>query len=197
MNQERFFVAVINALDECGIPYMVAGSVAAILYGEPRLTNDMDVVAALEPRKTEELLAHFSAEDFYVPSAEFVQAVIARGGSFNIIHVPSGSKVDVIVRRQTAFAAEEFSRRRRVPFTEGVDASVATPEDVIVSKLLYYVEGRSEKHLRDIAGILRVSAGRIDERYVESWVSRLNLAEPWQAATRLAGSPSSGMPQKP
>jgi hypothetical protein len=188
VNQERFFVAVLTALDECGIPYMVAGSVAAILYGEPRLTNDMDVVAALEPHRVDDLLACFSAEDFYVPSAESVRSVIAGGGSFNIIHVPSGSKVDLIVRRRTAFAAEEFSRRQRVPFTEGLDASVATPEDVIVSKLLYFVEGRSEKHLRDIAGILRVSAGRIDERYIESWVARLSLEQPWQAARRLAAA---------
>ena len=188
MNQERFFVAVLTALDECGVPYMVAGSVAAILYGEPRLTNDMDVVAALEPNRVDDLLACFSGEDFYVPSAEFVRSVIAGGGSFNIIHVPSGSKVDLIVRRRTAFAVEEFSRRQRVPFTEGLDASVATPEDVIVSKLLYFVEGRSEKHVRDIAGILRVSAGRIDEQYIESWVARLSLEQPWQAARRLAAA---------
>jgi len=186
VTQERFFVAVLNALEQCRIPYMVAGSVAAILYGEPRLTNDMDVVVDLGPRQADDLLAHFAGEDFYAPSAGFVQAVIARGGSFNIIHVASASKVDLIVRRPTDFAAHEFSRRQRVPFTEQLDASVATPEDVIVSKLLFYAEGRSEKHLTDIAGILRVSAGRIDESYVESWVSRLGLEEFWLAAKRLA-----------
>ncbi len=186
MNQELFFVAVLNALEECRIPYMVAGSVAAILYGEPRLTNDMDVVAELRPHHIDALLDHFATGEFDVPSSDFVQSVVANGGSFNVIHVASASKVDIIVRRLTDFAEREFARRQRVPFTEHLDASVATPEDVIVSKLLFYAEGRSERHLSDIAGILRVSAGRLDDSYIESWVSRLKLAEPWQAARRLA-----------
>ena len=186
MNQELFFVAVLSALEECRIPYMVAGSVAAILYGEPRLTNDMDVVAELRPHQIDALLDHFATGEFYVPSSDFVRSVVAGGGSFNVIHIASASKVDIIVRRRTDFAEREFARRQRVPFTEHLDASVATPEDVIVSKLLFYAEGRSEKHLSDIAGILRVSAGRLDDSYIESWVSQLKLGEPWQAAKRLA-----------
>jgi len=188
VNQERFFVAVLAALEECGIPYMVAGSVASILYGEPRLTNDMDVVAEIEPRHVDGFLAHFGAEDFYAPSADFVRRVIESGGLFDIIHVASASKVDIIVRRRTEFAALEFSRRQRVPFTEQLEASVATPEDVILSKLLFYAQGRSEKHLSDIAGILRVSAGRVDLGYVEAWVSRLGLRDAWSAAQRLASA---------
>lgn len=186
MTQERFFVAVLTALEECGIPYMVAGSVAAILYGEPRLTNDMDVVVELGSHHIDDLLSRFDTEEYYVPSPEFVRSVIVRGGSFNIVHVPSASKVDLIVRRKTDFAEHEFARRQRLPFTEHLEATVATPEDVIVSKLLFHAEGRSEKHLTDIAGVLRVSAERIDESYIESWVSRLGLQEAWHAAKRLA-----------
>jgi hypothetical protein len=82
VNQERFFVAVLNALEQCRIPYMVAGSVAAILYGEPRLTNDMDVVVELAPHQVDELLARFSGDEYYVPSADFVvsfrQVCVAR-----------------------------------------------------------------------------------------------------------------------
>jgi len=186
VTQERFFAAVLSALDACRIPYMVAGSVAAMLYGEPRMTNDMDVVVELESHQVDRLLTHFGADDFYAPSADFIRAVIVNGGSFNIIHVPSASKVDLIVRRQTDFGVHEFSRRQPMPFAEQFDAVVATPEDVIVSKLASYTEGQSDKHLADIAGILRVSAGRIDEAYVESWVTRLGLQEGWRAAKRLA-----------
>ena len=193
MNQERFFVAVLNALEQCRIPYMVAGSVAAILYGEPRLTNDMDVVVELGPHQVDELLARFSGDEYYVPSADFVRAVMAGGGSFNILHVASASKVDLIVRRGTDFAAHEFSRRQRVPFTEQLEASVATPEDIIVSKLLFFAKGGSEKHLNDIAGILRVSAGGLDEAYVETWVERLGLGRPWDAAKRLADAEAANL----
>ena len=186
MTQERFFVAVLSALDACRIPYMVAGSVAAMLYGEPRMTNDMDVVVELGSHQVDGLLAHFGGDDFYAPSADFIRSVIVKGGSVAIIHVPSASKVDLIVRRRTDFGEHEFSRRQRMPFAEQLDAVVATPEDVIVSKLASYAEGHSEKHLVDIAGILRVSAGRIDEPYVESWVTRLGLQDGWRAAKRLA-----------
>lgn len=186
MNQEAFFETVLRALERCRVPYMIAGSVAAMLYGEPRLTNDMDVVVELAPEHVEPLLSLFQGDDYYAPSAEFVRAIVANGGAFNIIHVASASKVDLIVRRHNEFAVREFSRRRPLPFTEEFEAFVATPEDVILSKLLFYREGRSEKHLIDIAGVLRVSAGQIDERYIESWVLRLGLGDAWLDAKRRA-----------
>jgi hypothetical protein len=63
---------------------------------------------------------------------------------------------------------------------------VATPEDVILAKLFFFVQGRSAKHLSDIAGVLRVSAGQLDEPYIETWVARLGLEEAWHAARGLA-----------
>ena len=186
MNQEAFFEKVLRALERFRIPYMIAGSVAAMLYGEPRLTNDMDVVVELAPEHAEPLLAAFQGDDYYAPSADFVRAIAAKGGVFNIIHVASASKVDLIVRRHHEFAVREFSRRRPLPFTDGFEAFVATPEDVVLSKLLFYREGRSEKHLNDIGGVLRVSAGRLDEAYIESWVARLGLGDAWLDAKRRA-----------
>jgi hypothetical protein len=186
VNQESFFEFVLRALERIGVPYMIAGSVAAMLYGEPRLTNDMDVVAELAPDHIEPLLAQFQTDEYYVPSPAFVRSIVANGGAFNVIHVPSASKVDLIIRRRNDFATVEFSRRRSLPFTDGFDAFVATPEDVILSKLLFYREGRSEKHLTDIAGVLRVSAGQIDESYIESWVQRLGLVDGWLESKRRA-----------
>jgi hypothetical protein len=186
VNQGVFFVAVLDALEKSHVPYMIAGSVAAMLYGEPRMTNDMDVVVELGQDQVDIFLSHFGGDDYYASSGDFVRLVMASGGAFNIIHVPSASKVDIIVRRRTDFAEHEFSRRQRLPFTEQFEASVATPEDVIISKLLFYTQGRSDKHLTDIAGVLRVSAGQIDEQYIESWVERLGLQDAWHAAKRSA-----------
>jgi hypothetical protein len=188
VNQEAFFAMVVDALDRCRIPYMITGSVAAMLYGVPRMTNDMDVVVEISPDQIAPLLSSFEADDYYVPSAEFVLTTIQRGGSFNIIHAASASKVDLIVRRRNDFAVCEFSRRQVLPFTPGREAPVATPEDVILSKLLFFGEGRSEKHLEDVAGILRVSADRIDEPYIQSWVTRLHLQEAWTDARRRANT---------
>jgi len=118
VNQEAFFQSVLLAPEQCRVPYMIAGSVAAMLYGEPRLTNDMDVVVALAPEHVEPLLSLLQGDDYYVPSLAFVRSIVSDGGSFNIIHVQSASKVDLIVRRQNDFAVDEFSRRRPLPFTE-------------------------------------------------------------------------------
>jgi len=131
VNQEAFFETVLRALEGCRVPYMIAGSVAAMSYGEPRLTSDMDVVVELAPEHVEALLALFQGDDYYAPSAEFVGSIVATGGAFNIVHVASASKVDLIVRRHNDFAVREFSRRRPLPFTEEFEAFVATPEDVI------------------------------------------------------------------
>lgn len=188
MSQEAFFVEVLKALEACEIPYMIAGSVGAMAYGEPRLTNDIDIVTDLQTQRVETLLSVFAADAYYVPSLEFVQAVVRRRGMFNIIHVPSGSKADIIILRDDDFARSEFARRRRIPFTAGWDAYAATPEDVIVGKLRYFQHGRSEKHPRDIAGMLRVSGDRLDRDYIDHWVGRLGLGDGWLAAVRLAES---------
>jgi hypothetical protein len=186
VNQEVFFVAVLGALEKSRIPYMVAGSVAAMLYGEPRMTNDMDVVVDLAPAQVDHFLSSFDGDEYYVPSGEFVRSIVATGGSFNILHVPSASKVDLIVRRRTEFGEHEFSRRQHLPFAEQFEASVATPEDVILSKLIFFMQGRSAKHLGDIAGVLRVSAGQLDAPYIEMWVARLGLEDAWQTAKGMA-----------
>ena len=86
------------------------------------------------------------------------------------------------------FARSEFARRTRIPFTATREAYAASPEDVIVAKLRYFQQGRSEKHPRDIAGILRISGDRLDRGYIDLWVRRLGLDEGWRAAIRLAES---------
>jgi hypothetical protein len=186
VNQEQFFVAVLKALDACGIPHMVTGSVGAMLHGEPRLTNDIDIVAEMLPRHVEPLLDCFASDAYYVPSAEAVRRAVAGRGMFNIIHVESGSKADIIVRRDDELARSEFARRRRVPFTEEMEAFAASPEDLVLSKLLFYERGHSETHLRDIAGMLRISGTAFDQEYLRQWILRLGLEHAWQAAQDLA-----------
>ena len=191
MIQEAFFVEVLKALERNGVPYMIAGSVGAMAYGQPRLTNDIDIVADLRPHQVETLLQAFPQELYYVPSAEFVRAAVTRRGMFNIIHAASGSKADIIILKDDEFARSEFARRTRIPFTAGWEAFAAAPEDVIVAKLRYYQRGRSEKHPRDVAGMLRVSGSRLDRDYIAGWVSRLGLEEGWKEALRLVESSES------
>ncbi len=179
MNQQQFFEKVLQAVERLEIPYMVTGSVGAFAYGEPRMTNDMDVVLEIAADKVEALAQEFPPGAYYFPPRASVLEEIRRRGQFNVIHVESGSKVDLIVRKDTAFARAEFGRRHSLPFSAGHDAASASPEDIILSKLDYYRKGGSEKHVTDILGILRVSGKVLDFDYLESWAPRLSLDEVW------------------
>ncbi|MFT5241341.1 MAG: hypothetical protein ACI9OU_002508 [Candidatus Promineifilaceae bacterium] len=186
MTQQEFFEHVIDVLGATGIPYMITGSVAAMIYGEPRLTNDMDVVVQLVPNCVQPLLDAFDGDQYYAPPSEVIFEEMTRHGQFNIIHVGSGSKVDFILRKDTAFAREEFSRRQTVQFTPGIESVSATPEDVVISKLMFYQLGGSRKHLEDIAGILRLTPDALDRSYLEHWASSLGLTKEWTAANAEA-----------
>ena len=100
---------------------------------------------------------------------------------FNILHVPTGDKVDVILPADSDFNEVRFDRRRPVVLEDGGEAYFAAPEHVIVSKMLFFQQGGTEKHLRDITGILLVQGDAIDRPYVELWARKLGVLNVWQA----------------
>ena len=189
MTQQEFFEQVLVALERLDVPYMVTGSIGAMLYGEPRMTNDMDVVIDPKPFHAALLARLFASEDHYIPPVEVIVDEIQRRGQFNILHVGTGSKVDLIIRKQTDFAETEFARRQSVPFSADLDSASATPEDIIISKLTYYQMSPSSKHIDDIRGILAVSGNDLDHNYLREWVQRLGLTNAWQ---RVQSGPDSG-----
>jgi hypothetical protein len=174
----RYLVDVLHAL---GLDYMIVGSHASIYYGEPRFTQDVDVVIALTRSVLPAFLDRFPPVDFYV-SADAALDAIGRHGQFNIIHGASGVKIDVFIGKDTDYDRTRFERRQRLPFVAGREAYFARPEDVILYKLLYFRDGGSDRHLRDIAGMLAVSGAEIDVGYVSEWARRLGVAEIWNAS---------------
>lgn len=160
------------------LPYLVTGSTATIAYGEPRFTNDIDVVVDLPANHIDALIAAFPEDHFYI-SRSAVEAAVARHHQFNIIHPTSGLKADVIVASQSEFDRTRLRRARRLPVLENREVSFASPEDVILKKLQYFQEGGSEKHLRDIAGVLLIQGDHIDRDYIKDWAQRLGFAEIW------------------
>jgi hypothetical protein len=174
---------LVSALERLQIPYLITGSVAAMAYGEPRLTNDIDVVVDINESHVSGLLAQFPADEFYLDD-EAIRDALVRKGQFNIIHPASGLKIDVMVQQGTAFERSRFRRAKLVYFTAKHGGQFAAPEDVILKKMEYYREGGSEKHLRDIAGIMKVSADMIDQSYIGQWADRLGLREIWDAILR-------------
>jgi hypothetical protein len=98
-----------------------------------------------------------------------------------VIHPESGNKIDVMIAGNDAWGRSQLARRRRVPLLSALEGVAAAPEDVIISKMLYYQEGGSEKHLRDITGILKISREKIDRQYVAKWAGELGLTEIWES----------------
>ena len=174
---------VVKAFDRLRITYLVTGSVASMAYGEPRFTNDIDIVAGIGEEHIDGLVEAFPAEDYYI-SADMIRQAVRQPGQFNIIHPASGLKIDVIIRRDTPFDRSRFGRRRRISPAESYEADFAAPEDVIIKKMEYYREGGSEKHLRDITGILKTADAGVDLEYISRWSDRLGLTEVWDAVKK-------------
>ncbi|HLC41653.1 MAG TPA: hypothetical protein VJO34_08505 [Methylomirabilota bacterium] len=180
MDQADLLRYLVDALEELGIDYMITGSQASIFYGEPRFTQDIDVVVDLKPDHLAAFIERFPSAEFYL-SEEAAREAIRTRGQFNIIHPDSGMKIDVVVKKDTPYDRAEFERRQRQPIVPGKEAYFVRPEDVVLYKMLYYREGGSERHLRDIAGMLRISRSEIDIEYVTAWAQRLGLSDIWKA----------------
>lgn len=171
------FKAVLEKLENQKIDYMVVGSIASIIYGEPRMTKDMDIVIQVNHLDAQSFEELFPYPEYYCPPKDILSSEFSEQGQFNILHQDSGIKVDFIVRKNSPHAKMEFERKKRIVFWENQEAYIATAEDVILKKLSFYREGRSEKHLRDIRGILAQS--KVDKDYLEAWVKTLKLEDEW------------------
>ncbi|MDI6809825.1 MAG: hypothetical protein QME66_12755 [Candidatus Eisenbacteria bacterium] len=180
---------VVETFENLQIPYLITGSVASMAYGEPRLTNDIDLVAQIAKDNVGGLMKAFPSTEFYI-SEEMIREAIDRCGQFNIIHPVSGLKVDVMIKQSTPFDESRFRRVRQISPAESYQANFASPEDVIIKKMEYYRDGGSEKHLRDITGILIISENEVDRGYISEWTRRLNLDEIWEAVQKRLGDKS-------
>lgn len=161
------------------VPYLVTGSLATIFYGEPRFTNDIDILVDLPVGRVDELCAAFPSPDFYV-SPEAARRAVAQKSQFNVIHPRSGLKLDLIVAADTEFNRSRLARARTVHPAPDYAASFASPEDVILMKMQFHRAGGSEKHLRDITGVLAISGDHLDRRYLDSWAQQMGLDDLWQ-----------------
>jgi len=176
----------VGVLERLALPYLITGSLATVFYGEPRFTNDIDILVDLPAARIAELCGAFPSPEFYV-SPEAAQRAVAQSSQFNVIHPASGLKLDLIIPADTPFNRSRLARARTVHPAPDYVASFASPEDVILIKLDFYRQGGSDKHLRDIAGVLKVSGDQLDRRYLDSWAQRLGLEEIWQALIERAG----------
>ena len=169
---------IAERLEAAGIPYMVTGSFAANYYAVPRMTRDIDLVVDLSAGDTERFCALFEA-DFYL-DRDAVRAAVAGRGAFNLIHQAYVIKVDCIVRKDSDYRRTEFARQRRGSI-EGHGIALVAPEDLIISKLDWMRETRSEVQLADVRNLLRSVRG-LDRLYLVHWTERLGLGAIYREA---------------
>jgi hypothetical protein len=181
MSETELFLVFVRPLNRAGIRYVIGGSVAAIFYGEPRLTHDVDMVVFLNETAIRKLPEIFPPTDFYLPPHEVIIAEVAREerGQFNIIHLKTTFKADIYPTGRDEFNAWAFRNKRSVDY-QGEPLVLAPPEYVIVRKLEYFREGGSDKHLRDIRGILNVSGQQINHADLNEWIQRRGVEAEWK-----------------
>jgi hypothetical protein len=168
----------LEPLERLGIPYCVTGSVAASVYGEPRLTADIDLVVLLRPADIAALRRAFPDSVYYVPPDETLRHEVARArGMFNLIHHASQFKADIYVAGSDPLHAWALAHRRRIDLGGG-GTWIAPPEYVILRKLEYLREGGSDKHVRDIRFVL--AATEVDQAFLDSEIERMGLAAEWR-----------------
>jgi hypothetical protein len=169
----------LEPLERLGLPYCVTGSVAASVYGEPRLTADVDVVLLAKVADIAALRAAFPDDAYYVPPDETLRLQLARAGRgmFNLIHHASQFKADIYLAARDPLHAWALAHRRRIELDSG-PIWLAPPEYVIVRKLEYLREGGQDKHVRDIR--FMVAATAIDRAWVDETVRRLGLEAEWR-----------------
>jgi hypothetical protein len=168
-------------LDRLGFRYLLTGSVAAMLYGEPRVTNDVDLVIFLHLEDIKKLVDAYPPPEFYVPPVEALITEISRDrkGQFNVLNVASGLKADFHVANRDELHAWAFRNVRRYMIGDHA-IRLAPPEYVIVRKLEYFREGGSDKHLRDIRAMLKVSGKTISLEDLNFWIQRQGVEKQWK-----------------
>ena len=168
-----------DAFRVLGIQYRVGGSVASSVFGVMRATYDIDLVANVEPKHVDPLVAMLST-DYYI-DAELIRHEIEHSSSFNLIYLDSMMKVDVFILGQDEYDQEAFGRAIQLPLSadDATDFTLCTPEDIVLRKLDWHRRGggASERQLEDVVQVLRVRSDTLDRTYLDLWASKLDVSD--------------------
>ena len=181
MQEHDLFLIFLSRLEESRITYIVTGSVAGIIYGEPRLTHDIDLVIDLDAENAHKIPNAFPEDEFYCPPLEIIKLEIKRPyrGHFNLIHHETGFKADIYLSGDDRLHEWAIENKRKYRLGSQ-DIWVAPPEYVVLRKLEYYREGKSDKHITDIKAILEISGNNLDMIRLDKMISEYNLKAEWE-----------------
>lgn len=171
---------VARRLDGIGIAYMITGSTPANFYAVPRMTRDIDIVVELSERDIGKFILAFEKDHYLEP--ETLREAVKNKGMFNLIHDQYIIKVDFVVRKDTPYRRREFSRKKKIS-VDGENLYIVAPEDLILSKLVWAKDSKSEIQLRDVQNLLQSVKG-LDRRYLARWGKQLGVDSLYREVTQ-------------
>ncbi|MFW6172151.1 MAG: nucleotidyltransferase domain-containing protein [Elusimicrobiota bacterium] len=185
MSQQELLKEVVMILEDIGIPYMITGSIASSLQGEPRSTHDIDIIVHLKKNQIKKIIDSFSSNKYYIDEIS-VKKAVKNQEMFNIIDFNTGDKVDFWMFIETPFDKSRFSRRVNEKIM-GLKMQISSPEDTILAKLRWAKHsGGSEKQFTDALRVYEVQRGELDIDYIERWVKKLDVESLWKRVKKEA-----------
>lgn len=174
MTIEEVLKEVIERLEKCGIEYMITGSLASNLHGVPRATFDADIVISSDFERLKNFIEEIK-ENFYA-DFNIAKEALEQKGMFNIIHYETGFKIDFIIKKKGDYYEKEFERRKAYIFANKV-CFFTSPEDTILSKLLWAKESKSERQFLDALGVAKLQGENLDYKYLTQYANVLNIQD--------------------
>ena len=176
----------IKPLEELKINYVITGSIASIIYGEPRLTQDIDLVLKISNNDIPKLLNAFSNEKFYKPPLDvaIIENNRSERGHVNLINLDTGFKADIYFIGKDNLSVWAINNFIKVSFFN-LNLRIAPVEYVIIKKLIYYREAKMQKHIIDIAGILNNSKEQIDFDILDKFLNEYSLRLEWEEVLKI------------
>jgi hypothetical protein len=173
--QKDFLQALIAAINQSGIPYMLSGSMSSSFHGQPRATNDVDIV--IDPPSEQQLTQFLDllGAGYYV-SRPAVKESLKNRSMFNVIDIESGWKADLMICKSRPYSQQEFSRRRQAVIL-GIELFIVSPEDSILTKLEWSKDGQSRMQFEDALNVFRLQRDNLDLDYLQKWAAELNIAD--------------------
>ena len=179
-----FLKLMIEALDAAGVEYLIGGAIAEWAWGEPRATQDLDLVVKIPIKAINKLSNELAKRDMLIPAEIILDSILEDRADIplNAIHMYSGLKADLYpVREGDELRNSAFRRRQQVDYGPPIGkVYIHSPEDLILYKLIYFGLSQQSKHSRDIAAILKSKKDELDLNYIEEWVTRLGLNSLWK-----------------
>lgn len=185
MSQSELLKVVVETLQNLEVSYMITGSLASSAQGEPRSTHDIDIVIKLNVQQIPDLLSWFPPPDYYL-SEMSVRDALKNESMFNLLHIPSGDKIDFWILKTERYDQCRFDRKMKDDIEETA-VFVSAPEDTILMKLKWAIEsGGSEKQFQDALRVYEVQAGMLDTEYMTHWIEELGIQSLWKKLLELA-----------